>query len=152
MKILRIAHLRIAHLRIALGAVVAAYGLVSLIPIAANGAFKLGLLHPSGAQARLIPLWSATSWFQLGVWAAVVAVFIVVGWRLIRGRAALGLYVLAVLLNTALWWIMQSGDAYQQAFTPGELQTDYDLLLATIAAGVAIWRIERRPGEQATAA
>lgn len=139
-------------LRIALGAVVAAYGLFSLFPIATNAAFKLGLLHPGEAQARLIPLWSATSWFQLAVWAAVVGVFVVVGWRLIRGRAALGLYLLAVVLDTALWWVMQSGDAYQQAFTAGELQMDYDLLLGMLAAGVAIWRIERQPREQATTA
>ena len=139
-------------LRVALGAVVAAYGLFCLFPIATNAAFKLGLLHAGGDEARLIPLWTATSWLQLAIWAAVVAVFIAVGWRLIRGQAALGLYVVAVLLDAGLWWVMQSSDAYQQAFTPAELQMDYDMLLGRIIAGVLIWWVERRPDARATAA
>ena len=144
--------LRIAHLRIGLGAVIAAYGLFCYFPIASNAAYKLGALHPSGDLVRLAPLWQSTSWFLLAVWAAVVTLFLVVGWRLVRDRQTLVLYVVAVLLHTAIWWVMQSSDAYQQAFNPAELQLDYDMLLGMLAAGAMIWWLEGRAGAHATPA
>jgi hypothetical protein len=151
MKRLPSLHLRMAHLRLVLGVVVGAYGLFCLFPIGANVAFRLGW-RPTGDEARLIPLWAATSWVQLVVWAAVVALFLTVGWRLVRGRPALRLYLRALALDTALWWVMQSGAAYQLVFTPGELQMDYDILLGMIAAGLLIWWVERRPPVEAASA
>ncbi|MDB5475311.1 MAG: hypothetical protein JWP49_822 [Phenylobacterium sp.] len=140
-------------LRIAVGVVVGLYGLFCLFPIGANAAWKLGLIHPAdGHAARLVPLWAATSWPQLIVWAAVVALFPVVGWRLVRGRPAFRLYLTAFVLDAALWWFMQSAEAYQQVFTPAELQMDYDMLLGMAVAALAIWWVERRPGAEAASA
>jgi hypothetical protein len=144
--------LRIIHLRIALGVIVGAYGLFCLFPIGTNAAYKLGLLHPAGEVARMVPLWEATSWPQLMVWAAVVALFLVVGWRLVRGQPAFRLYLMAFVLDAALWWFMQSAEAYQQVFTPAELQMDYDMLLGMAVAALAIWWLERRPPVEAAQA
>ena len=47
---------------------------------------------------------------------------------------------------------MQSSEAFQQAFTPAELQMDYDMLLGRTVAGVLIWWVERQPDARATAA
>jgi len=149
----RLAHLRVAHLRIGLGVLVGAYGLSNLAPIGSNALYKAGgLRNPPADLARMVPLWEATPWWQLAVWTGIVALLLVVAWRLIRGRTALGLYVLGLLAQTAFWWVMHAGAAYQQAFTPAELQMDYDMLLAIALVGVLIWWTERRPlGETASA-
>jgi hypothetical protein len=151
MKILRVAHLRRGHLRIALGVLVGAYGLSNLLPIASNVAYKAGAMgQPTGEMARMVPLWEATAWWQLGLWTAVAALLMLVAWRLVRGRPALGLYVATLAADAVLWWLMQSGAAYQQVFTPADLQMDYDMLLAMAVVGVLIWWAERR--HDATAA
>jgi len=140
-------------LRIAVGAVVGAFGLFSLFPIVTNVLYKLGAMpHPAGDAARMVPLWVATPWWQLGASAAIAALFLTIGWRLVRGRPALGLYVAAMVADTVLWWIMHSAAAYQQVFTPIEVQMDYDMLLGAAVAGAVIWWVERRPlGEPASA-
>jgi hypothetical protein len=138
------------YLRVALGVLVGAYALYSLFPIGTNAAYKLGLLGVSEGEARLIPLWEATPWWQLAVWAALTAFLLHVAWRLVRGRTALTAYVVALLLYAALWWTMQAQPAYQQAFTPAELQLDYLMLLAMALVGGLIWWVEGRP--DATAA
>ncbi|HEV2532705.1 hypothetical protein [Phenylobacterium sp.] len=131
-------------LRLALGVVVGAYGLFCLFPIVTNVAYKAGAMpHPDGDGARMAPLWAATPWWQLGVWAAIVGLFLAIAWRLIRGRPALGLYLVALVSDTALWWIMHSGAAYQQVFTPAEVQLDYDTVLGMAVVGAAIWWVER---------
>lgn len=145
--------LRIAHLRIGLGVVMGAYGLSNLLPIASNVAYKAGVLgQPAGEMARMVPLWEATAWWQLGLWTAVVALLMLVAWRLVRGRATLGLYVAALAADAALWWIVQSGAAYQQVFTPADVQMDYDMLLTMAVVGVLIWWVERRPDATAASA
>ncbi|MDB5494718.1 MAG: hypothetical protein JWP86_2055 [Phenylobacterium sp.] len=145
--------LRIANLRIGLGVLVGVYGLSNLLPIASNVAYKAGALgQPTGAMARMVALWDATAWWQLGLWTAVVAVLMLVAWRLVCGRPALGLYVATLAADAALWWVMQSGAAYQQVFTPADVQMDYDMLLAMAVVGVLIWWVERRPGATAASA
>jgi len=140
-----------ASLRVVLGAAIAAYGLASLPPVGAAAFLKLGLVAPAGEATRLAPLWAATSWLQMAANVAVAVLFVLVGWRLIRARAALGLYLLAVLLDAALWWVAQSSDAYQLAFTAGEMQLDYDIVVGLLAAGVLTWWLERRPASQTSA-
>lgn len=133
-------------LRVALGLLVGAYGVFCMFPIAANVLYKAGQMPaPTGEAARMVPLWEATAWWELAAWAALVALFLVIGFRLVRGRPALGLYVLAILADGALWWVMHAKEAYQQAFTPAELQADYATLFAMLLAGVLIWLAERRP-------
>jgi len=132
-------------LRIAVGVLVAAYGLFCLYPILTNALFKLGALHPAGEALRLTPLWDATPWWQLALWTAIVSLYGATAVRLVRGQPALGFYVVALFLDAARWWLMQSSTAYQQVFTPAELEFDYVLLLGTALAGVTIWWIEKRP-------
>jgi hypothetical protein len=140
-------------LRIALGFVVGAYGVFCIFPIAANALYKAGQMPaPGGEAARMVPLWEATPWWQLAVWAAIVALFMLVAVRLIRGRAALGLYLLAIVADRALWWVMHAGEAYQQAFTPAELQLDYVTLAAMVLVAVLIWVAERRPAPRPASA
>jgi hypothetical protein len=140
-------------LRIALGFVVGAYAVFCLFPIAANALYKTGRMPaPTGEAARMAPLWEATPWWQLAVWTAIVALFLLVAVRLIRGRAALGLYLLAIVADGALWWVMHAGEAYQQAFTPAELQLDYASLAAMILVAVLIWLAERRPAPRPASA
>lgn len=136
-------------LRIATGAMAAGYGLFSLAPIAADAAYKLDLFTPRGEATRIVPLWDATPWWQLGASAGVAGIFLLIGWRLVRGRSALGFYVVALFANAALWWAVQSSTAYQQVFTQAELQLDYALLLATAVFGVLIWWLERKPAAEA---
>jgi len=140
-------------LRIAVGAVVAAFGLFSLFPVATDVLYKAGALaKPAGEAAGMTALWAATPWWQLGASAAVAALFLAIGWRLVRRRPALGLYVAALVADAVLWWIMHSAAAYQQVFTPTEVQIDYDIVLAVAVAGALIWWVERRPmGEAASA-
>ena len=145
--------LRIAHLRIGLGVLVGAYGLSNILPITSNVLYKAGTLgQPRGDMARMAPLWEATAWWQLGLWTAVVALLMLVAWRLLRGRHALGLYVATLTADAALWWVMQSGAAYQQVFSPADVQMDYDMLLAMAVVGVLIWWVERRAGARAASA
>jgi hypothetical protein len=133
-------------LRIALGFVVGAYGVFCMFPIVANALYKAGRLPtPTGEAARMVPLWQATPWWQLAAWTGIVALFLLVAVRLIRSRAAFGLYVLAIVADGALWWVMHAGEAYQQAFTPAELQLDYVTLAAMVLVAVLIWLAERRP-------
>jgi hypothetical protein len=137
--------LRIAHVRVVLAGLVGAYGLSNLVPIAANVLYKAGAMPHLGAEAaQRIELWTATPWWQLGVWTAIVAMFLAVAWRLLRGRPALGLYVAALVGDTVRWWIMHSAAAYQQVFSPTEVQMDYDIILGMAAVGAAIWWLERR--------
>jgi hypothetical protein len=132
--------------RMALGVVVGAYGVFSLFPIVANVLYKAGQMPaPTGDAARMVPLWEATAWWELAVWTAVVALFLVIGFRLVRGRPALGLYLLTLIADGALWWVMHAKEAYQRAFTPAELQADYVVLAAMALVGVLIWFAERRP-------
>jgi len=132
-------------LRIALGFVVGAYGVFCLFPIVANALYKAGRMPaPAGEAARMIPLWDATPWWQLAAWTAIVALFLLVAVRLIRGRPAFGLYLLAIAADGALWWVMHASEAYQLAFTPAEAQLDYATLAAMILVAVLIWLAERR--------
>jgi len=128
----------------ALGVVVGAYGVFCVFPIAANVLYKLGqMVAPTGDAARMIPLWKATAWWELAVWAAIVVLFLIIGSRLILDRPAFGLYVLAVVADGALWWVMHATEAYQQAFTPAELELDYVMLAGMFLVGLLIWVADR---------
>jgi hypothetical protein len=140
-------------LRMALGVLVGAYGVFCLFPIGANALYKAGQMpSPAGDAARMVPLWQATSWWELAVWTGVVVLFLVIGLRLLRGWPAFGLYLVALAVDGALWWVMHASEAYQQAFTPAELQMDYVMLAGMALVGVLIWVAERRPAPHAASA
>lgn len=140
-------------LRTALGVLVGAYGVFCLFPIAANVLYKLGQMPtPKGDAARMAPLWEATSWWELAAWTAIVGLFLVIGFRLVGGRPAFRLYVLAVVADGALWWVMHAREAYQRAFTPAELQFDYVTMAGMFLVGVLIWAAERRPAPHTASA
>jgi hypothetical protein len=133
-------------LRMALGVLVGAYGVFCLFPIAANVLYKTGQMpNPKGDAARMVPLWQATSWWELAVWTAIVVLFFIIAFRLLHGRPTFSLYLAAIVADGALWWVMHASEAYQQAFSPAELQTDYLMLAGMALVGVLIWLAERRP-------
>ena len=139
-------------LRYVLGALIGAYALFSLFPIATDAAFKLGMYdNPTGVVARMIPLWQATSWWHLVLWLVVVALFLVAAWRLLRGGRALAPYAAAFILDMVLWATMKTLPAYRQVFTPAELQSDGYILAFMVVCGVLIWFVERRPAQPAQA-
>jgi len=139
-------------LRYLLGALIGAYALFSLFPIATDAAFKLGMFdNPTGEVARMIPLWQATAWWHLALWLVVVALFLVAAWRLLRGRRATAPYAAAFILDMALWATMKTLPAYGQVFTPAELELDNYTLAFMVACGVLIWLSERRRAQPAPA-
>jgi hypothetical protein len=130
--------------RILLGVVSICWGLWSLVPVVSTAAYKLGQLPDSAEVHRLIPLFQATPWWMVAVWLAEIALYLVAGWRLIRGRPALRVFIAAVAIGAALWWIMSRTPQYQQAFTPAELQLDYWIFAVEAALIAAIALVERR--------
>jgi hypothetical protein len=133
-------------LRVALGVLIGAYGVFCLFPIVTNAVYKAGRMpDPTGEAARMIPLWQATSWWELAAWTGIVALFVVIGARLMRGQTAFGLYLIALGADAGLWWIMHASEAYQRAFTQAELQLDYVMLAAMVVVALLIWIAERRP-------
>ena len=99
----------------------------------------------------MIPLFQATPWWQVAASALVTAFLLATAWRLIRGRPALLWYAVALAAEFCVWWATQQLPAYQQAFSPSELQVDYYILMGMLAAAVAIWWTERRGQPAATA-
>ena len=131
-------------LRIGLAVVVLLQTLSSGLPLIGYAAFKLGLIHPvSGPAARMIPVWVETPWWQLAVWSACVAGLLVAAWRLIRRRATVGLYLLAILTNAGLQWVMLRGPHARRLFA-SSTRFDYDRLALLLAVGALIWWVEQR--------
>jgi hypothetical protein len=131
-------------LRIALGVIVGLYGLVLALPLLRNSLFKLGRLHNlSGDRARMVPLWQATAWWQLAIWLIAVALMLAAAFRLFAGRSALAIFAAGFVVDAGLWWMLRGGAAYQQAFTPLQLRSDYYTLSFMLLVGAVIWLVER---------
>jgi len=131
-------------LRWVLGALTLAYGLMGLLMAGLNAAHKLGQLKtvPEDLQ-RMVPLWDATPWWQLGVWGLVILMLLVAAMRLFRGGKAFGPFALALIGEGVLWWTMHKLPAYQTVFTAAELKYDYYILGGMAVAAVLIWLSER---------
>jgi hypothetical protein len=132
--------------RIALGLIVAAYGVLLLVPVLNITDYKLGWMHHiKPAALRLIPLWRVTEPWQLTVWSLAVVLMLAAGVQLLRGRAAFRIFVAAFVVDAGLWWAYRDLPEYQQVFTPAERLTDYYTLAFMLMVGSGIWLVERRP-------
>ena len=131
-------------LRWVLGALVLAYAGMCGLMAGMNALHKLGRLTTVPAEMqRMVPLWDATPWWQLAVWGAVTLLLLVTAMRLFNGGKALGVFVLAIAGEVAVWWFMHKLPAYSTVFTKAELQYDYYTWGAMAAIAVLIWLTER---------
>ncbi len=131
-------------LRWVLGALVLAYAGMCAFVGGLNALHKLGQLKDVPAEVqRMVPLWDATPWWQLGVWGVICLLLLVAAWRLFTGGKAFGVMALAAVADIGLWWVMHKMPAYQAAFTPEELKMDPYILGALIVAAVLVWFTER---------
>src|SRR4029078_10156514 len=104
-------------LRVLLAMAVVLQALSSFFPLLGNALYKFGRTEiASGPAARMAPLWAATPWWQLAVWLLGVLLLLVVAWRVIRRRPALGVYAAAIAISLGLNWLMQNGTVYREVF------------------------------------
>jgi len=92
---------------------------------------------------RLVPLWEATPWWQLGLWGLVALLLLMTAMRLFSGGKAFMTLLLATVGEIVLWWFMHSTPAYQAAFTKQELMYDYYTMGVLGVALVIVWLSER---------
>ena len=131
-------------LRWVLGALVLAHGALSALMAGLNVAHKLGKLTAVPAELqRMVPLWDATPWWQLGLWGAAALLLLVSAWRLFTGARAFGPLLLAVAASVASWWFMHNLPAYQTVFTKAELQYDYYTFGVMAVVLVLTWVTDR---------
>jgi hypothetical protein len=132
-------------LRWVLGALVALWSLMNLLNVGMTGLHKLGKLPPlPEAEQRLVPLMEATPLWMLGLWGLFTLLLIMTAWRLFTGGRALGVYLLALGVHVALWWVMHRMPAYSAAFTPEEMSWDYYILAGEAVVALLIWLTGRR--------
>jgi hypothetical protein len=120
------------------------WGLVNIIPLATTYGYKAGLLRLPPDVMRLAPLAKVLDWWQAAVWAVVVGLYVLAGWRLIRRKPAFWVAVSAFVAELLRWLPMQSLDVYRHVFTPSELLARYVAFAVLALSGAAIWWIERR--------
>lgn len=132
-------------LRWALGLVMALWAVMNGLNIGMTALYKLGKLPPlPPAEQRLEPLMAATPWWMLGLWTVIFVLLVRTAWRLFRDGKALGGFLLALVLHLVMWWFMHAMPAYQAAFTPMELKSDYVIFAVEALVAVLIWLSERR--------
>ena len=131
-------------LRWVLGALVLAYAGLSGLIAGMTALHKLGKLKMVPAEMqRMVPLWEATPWWHLAVWGLTALLLLVSAWRLFTGGKALGVFVLAIAMDIATWWIMHKLPAYQTVFTKAELTYDYYTIGALVLVALLIGATER---------
>ncbi|MDO9223103.1 MAG: hypothetical protein Q7U20_05235 [Caulobacter sp.] len=131
-------------LRWVLGALVLAYGAMCVLMAGLNLAYKLGKLAtvPADLQ-RMVPLWEATQMWHLALFGVGGLLLLMTAWRLFTGGKALGVFILAIVVEVAVWWFMHNLPAYQTVFTKAELQYDYYTWGTMAVVAVLIWLTER---------
>jgi peptidoglycan/LPS O-acetylase OafA/YrhL len=133
-------------LRVLLALAVIGQALSSFFPLLGAALYKSGQVHvASGPAARMAPLWAATPWWQLAIWLVGILLLLVVAWRLIRRRPALGLYAAAIVISTGLNWVMQNGAAYREVFRDAPAGFDFARLVILLLGGALIWWVEQQP-------
>jgi hypothetical protein len=110
-----------------------------------TAALKLNLSPvPPGWPPQLHLLAEQIPWWGLSVWALMVALYLVVGQALFRGRPAFGLFALAFVTEVVRWVPMYALPAYTKTWTAGELGFRYIAFGVLVVIGVIIWGTERR--------
>jgi len=135
-------------LRVLIAIAVVLQALSSFFPLLGNVLYKSGQTQmASGPAARMAPLWAATPWWQLAVWFLGILLLLVVAWRVIRRRPALGFYVAAIAISTGLNWLMQNGPVYREVFREAPIGFDFARLVILLLGGALIWWVEQHPAK-----
>lgn len=141
------------YLRWALALLIVLYCSMTAYVMALTVLFKLGRLGAIAAEdQRFIPLMEATPWWHLGLWLAVVVLYLATSWRLVRGGRALVLFGAAFVLDMAGLVAMRGTEVYHRVFTPQELAYDYYVVGALVVGGLLVWWTERSRAAPARAA
>jgi hypothetical protein len=140
-------------LRVLIAIAVVIQALSSFFPLLGNVLYKSGQVQiASGPAARMAPLWAATPWWQLAIWLLGILLLLVVAWRIIRRRPALGLYAAAIVISMGLNWIMQHGAVYREVFRDAPAGFDFARLVILLLGGALIWWVEQQPAKAASPA
>jgi hypothetical protein len=120
------------------------YGLINVVGLVVTYGAKGGWLPLPSNMPQLAPLVEAVYWWQAPLWLAVIILYLVVALRLIRGRSAFGVYILAFVVDLVRWLPMRQMEVYGRTFTRAELQGRYVAFGVLILMGAIIWLTERR--------
>ena len=139
-------------LRVLLAMAVLLQALSSFFPLLGNALYKFGRVEiATGPAARMAPLWAATPWWQLAVWALGILLLLAAAWRLVRRRPALVLYVAAMAISMGLNWLMQNGAVYREVFRDAPAGFGFARLAILVLGGALIWWVEQQPDKAVAA-
>jgi hypothetical protein len=130
-------------LRVVLAILCGFWGLLNLIPLVVTFGAKAGWVRLPPELAQLPELAGALSWWQAAIWLVMIALYLAVAWRLVRGKSALGMFVLAFVTELVRWLPMQELPVYRQIFTQAELHERYVAFGVLVLIGLLIWWSER---------
>ena len=140
------------YVRLVLGVLVALYAAMGLYNFGTTIAVKGGMMALPASMARYAPLVEAVAWWQVIALIVTLLIYLVAAWRLLRGGKAFAPYLVAFLLDTALWLYAKTMPAYQQVFTTADQQIEYGMM-GTVAVGLLItWWTERSSAPAPSAA
>jgi branched-subunit amino acid ABC-type transport system permease component len=140
------------YVRIALGVLLGLYALMGLFNFGTGAAVKSGAMALPASMAKYGPLIEALAWWQVIALIVTMLIYLVAAWRLIRGGKALILYLVAVVIDTALWLYAKTMPVYGEVFTPAELQMEYAFMGAVVVGFLIVWWTERSSAPTATPA
>ena len=140
------------YVRLVLGVLVALYAAMGLYNFGMTIAVKGGTMALPASMAKFAPLVEAVAWWQVIALTVVLLIYLAAAWRLLRGGKAFMPYLIAVVLDTALWLYAKTMPAYQQVFTPADQQMEYAVMGAVVVGLVITWWTERTPSPSAAAA
>ena len=140
------------YVRLVLGVLVALYAAMGLYNFGMTIAVKGGTMALPASMAKFAPLVEAVAWWQVIALTVVLLIYLAAAWRLLRGGKAFMPYLIAVVLDTALWLYAKTMPAYQQVFTAADQQMEYAVMGAVVVGLVITWWTERTPSPSAAAA
>ena len=140
------------YVRLVLGVLVALYAAMGLYNFGMTIAVKGGMMALPASMAKYAPLVEAVAWWQVIALTVVLLIYLAAAWRLLRGGKAFIPYLIAVVLDTALWLYAKTMPAYQQVFTAADQQMEYAVMGAVVAGLLVTWWSERTQAPTAAAA
>ena len=119
----------VVFLRVIFALATAAYAVWNSVPPVKTLLFKFGQFHPSGTEAKFIPLMNATPVWQAALWLVANFIYLIAAYRLVtRPRGAFPVFLLAALVDVGVWGLSKMKLVYDQTFNAQELQLDYYIL------------------------
>lgn len=140
------------YVRLVLGVLVAVYAVTGLYNFGVSAAVKAGAMALPQSMAKFAPLVEAIAWWQIVALMVMLAIYLTAAWRLLRGGKAFAPYLVAVVLDTALWLYAKTMPAYQQVFSPADQQMEYAVMGAVVVGLLVTWWSERTQAPTAAAA